>query len=164
MNKKLLSFGIVSTILILSSGCASNQPQVVEHNTTVKKTVLIPHSENVKKAVVLLISKTKDIEKKIDELKTRIANKDNNNDNTETVQELTRLQKQQIDNIHEIKSLKERIQELQKLQNNIKQCECENKKKETKETSPIVIKNNESKAVDTQYNAIIKDFVGDDLK
>ena len=113
------------------------------------------HSKNIKKAVVILISKTKAIEKRLDNIKTHVAN----NDNNETAQKLVKLQKQQINDVRDIRFLKDRIQELQ---NNIRLCV--NQKKKIKDTHPIVIKNNESEAVDTQYNAIIKDFVGEDLK
>lgn len=165
MNKKLLSFGVASVVLVLSSGCAMNQPKIVDHNTTITRNVLVPHSDNVKKAVVILIDKSKNIESKIQKIENSLKDnsvkvksvKSSENNTTIILSKKDEQISQNANNIkmlrEDIRSLSERLSDMQK---SIKKLLNNHK---------TLLKQNTNKPVaDTQYNAIIKDFVGDDLK
>jgi len=158
MNKKLLSFGIASVVLILNSGCAGNQPQIIDHNTTINRTVMIPHSDNVKKAVAILISKTKALEKKVDAMPLTVVCHDNNESNKHLKDALLKEEKKQIQNANDIAILKEKLQAI------FLKIEQTDKEKNAPKIKEIIIGPNNSSVDDTQYNAIIKDFVAEDLK
>ena len=152
--KKTQIILIGATIGILNSGCSMLQPktQIVDHNTTIEKTIIVPHNDNVKRAVALLIYKMKKLEN------SSVVNSSHatSSDYNKTMNQLIFNKNEEEKNKRDIAKIRQDIVSLYKL---IQSSKTNKKNKDTSATHY-----SKPKLQKSEYDDIIKDFADQDLK
>jgi len=151
--KKILKGTVLLAGAMFINGCSGLEvkPQIEKETIRTTKEVLIPHDDNIKKAVAILIKKTKDLGTEVS------SNSDNAariNDKLESVtQDIAEQKKQSLNMTKKIDDLEKEIKKAEALQ---APCSCA-------ESNNVRTKNVEN--TPSEYDAIIKDFAYEgDLK
>ena len=148
--KKVITVSSIAIASLFMTGCADAQPKVKEIKTiNTTKEVLIPHNDNIKKAVVILISKVKELEGKVQNCKSNIKKVSNSNI------EASKQNKQIIECNKKLKSLESLIN---KNSNDIIIIG-----KSTYSQTPKLQKEQDSQTSEvSEHDSIIKDFLEKD--